>query len=191
MAMRIKVHETKNEASSIQFFDKGLSDSRFVTMAKRKLTKLIGYPVSDVFYMDSEGDYPNRAVVTIPLKDIWGLSQDLPDFGTSITDYDEPRESDPTVDELKEIFNDSLSADKTRSFFADKDYDCEYGFDYNGCLSVDYSTDAIADEPDGNGNAVIVDPDANMQTELRNMADAAKYAIGQIKDYASDVEATL
>jgi len=191
MAMRIKVHETKNEASAIQFFDKGLSDSRFVTMAKRKLTKLIGYPVSDVFYVGSEGEYPNRAVVTIPLKDIWGLSQDLPDFGTSITDYDEPRESNPTVDELKEIFDNNLSEDKTASFFADKDYACEYGFDYNGCLSVDYFTDAIADEPDGNGNAVIVDPDANMQTELRNMATAAKYAIDLIKDYASDVEATL
>ncbi len=188
MAMRIKVHETN---SAIQFFDRGLSDSRFLTLAKRKLTKLIGYPVSDVFYVGSEGEYPNRAVVTIPLKDIWGLSQDLPDYGTSITDYDEPRESDPTIDELKEIFYDNLSEDKTAPFFADKDYSCEYGFDYNGCLSVDYYTDAIADDPDDAGNAVIVDPDANMQTELRNMADAAKYAIGQIKDYASDVEATL
>lgn len=188
MAMRIKVHETNN---AVQFFDKGLSDRRFLTMAKRKLTKLIGFPVSDVFYMDSEGFYPNRAVITIPLKDIWGLSQDLPTFETSITDYDEPRESNPTVDELKEIFNDNLSEDKTASFFADKDYFCEYGFDYNGCLSVDYFTDAIADDPDGAGNAVIVDPDANMKTELRNMADAAKYAIGLIKDYASNVEATL
>lgn len=189
--MNIKVHESKNEAGAIQFFDHGLSDKRFLPIAKRKLANLIGLPISDVYFNEDEGSSPNRIIFLIPLKDIWGLSKDVPEWQTSITDYDGPDETNPTIDALKKIFDDKLSNEKTKSFFAGKDYDCDFGFDYTGALAVDYFTDAIADDPDDNNNAIIVDPDANMQTELRNMADAAKFAIGQIKDSASEVEATL